>query len=360
VQNILKEKIENLINKKIDEKVISAFSIVVNKKGSEVLKLNLGKTSFKEDAKNINENSIYDIASLTKVFSTSFLFLNLLDQNPSLLEIKIKDIFSKYSISFNKELESIKIKDLLSHSSGLKAYMPMYEFLKSRSDIYMFVRSRHLQYKTRSKNIYSDLGYILLGEILEIIHEKKLDTLFNQKIALPLNLKNTFYLNEDLKNKEFVSSGYSNFRNIDLEGKVNDENTAVMNNVSGHCGLFSTIEETSKMVFYIKEVFKDKQKENIFNKSSLIKAFKKQSTEWNYMGLHIPTKNSSAGRFISKNSLGMTGFTGCSFWIDFDKDIVITILSNRTISKNAAKIGGEKDDFTNLRSMIHDIVLGDK
>lgn len=354
------KKIIELINKKIEEKVISAFSIIVNEKGKELLNINIGKTCFKKEAKDINENSIYDIASLTKIFSTSFLFLNLLDQNPKLLDIKIKDVFDKYSISLNKEQEKICIKDLLSHSSGLEAYIPMYEFLKSRSDIYMFTRSRPLIYKTGSKNLYSDLGYILLGEILEVIHEKRLDEIFKEKISLALNLQKTFYLNDEIRNETFVSSGHSNFRNIDLEGKINDENTFVMKNVSGHAGLFSSIKEVSKMALYIKDIFQEKENKKIFTKASLLKGLKKQSKEWNYMGLHAPTKDSSAGRFISQNSIGMTGFTGSSFWIDFNKDIVITILSNRTISKNSAKVGSQKDDFTNLRPMIHDIVLEEK
>jgi CubicO group peptidase (beta-lactamase class C family) len=228
----------------------------------------------------------------------------------------------------------------------------------------MFVRSRGLSYKSGSKHVYSDLGYILLGELIEVMFEHKLDYLFEHFITSPLELHDLGYIpiDSDLKEeKKFVCSGYSQTRSRLLTGEVNDENTFILNGVAGHAGLFGTASDVCSLGQHLLDIMKNDHDHPVISKQTLTSLLEKPSdgSEWAY-GWHYPSsQDSTGGKLISKNSVGMTGFTGTSLWIDFDNSVVITVLTNRTAAPDAAKIGGAQDRFSALRPVIHDMIMGE-
>jgi CubicO group peptidase (beta-lactamase class C family) len=348
------------INKALEEKIFSAISINVKKDGFDLLNLTKGKIFFDDDisqkATDITEDHIFDIASLTKSLCTSLIFTKILDSNPKILETNISEIFENFALSYNKEFSNITIGNLLNHSSGLSPWEALYKIAKNKSDIYMYIRNKSLDYPTNSKHVYSDLGYIMLGEILEILFSKRLDLIFSDFISNPLELKNTFFVNEDNKvGKKFVATGFSDRRNKLLLGEIHDENTSVLGGVSAHAGLFSNTKDVGIIANNVLDALEGK--ESIFSKKSLEKILtKSKNSDWAY-GWHYPSKSSSAGNLISKNAIGITGFTGTSLWIDIERNLIITILSNRTISKESARFGWEKDKFTELRKLMHDLII---
>ncbi|MEI6092832.1 MAG: serine hydrolase [bacterium] len=364
------EKLKQSVKKATSEKIFSGIGIEVNYKGKNVLSLYDGKNMFeekgqKEEAEIITPSHFFDLASLTKPLCTSLLTSILVDKGCLAFDTKISDIMDEFSLSYNKELSGIKIENLLNHSSGLDAWMQIYNTVKSRSDAYMLVRSKSLAYSTGSKNLYSDLGYILLGELLEITTEHKLNYLFEHFVTSQMGLKELCFIPisdpSSKDNKKFVSSGFSEVRNKQLIGEVNDENTFVFNGIAGHAGLFGTARNVCSLAQELLNIIEGKSTSAIISKETLLKSLQRtsSSSEWGY-GWHYPSgKDSTGGKNLSKNSIGMNGFTGTSIWIDIDNSLVITILTNRTIATDAAKFGGIKDRFSALRPLMHDIITGE-
>lgn len=349
-------KLKKLIEDGLKQGTYSAISIEVVKNNNILLSEIVGD--------NITKDHRYDLASLTKPLSTAMLASILLSNKTIDRKTNIGDIYSEYDISLNPVLSDITIQDLLDHSSGLEAWFPIYKTVQSRSDAYMFIRSRTPSYKKNEKHLYSDLGYIMLGEIIEVIFQKRLDYLFDHYISSPLNLRKLGFVSTTTENEKqkdkFVTTGYSEIRNKDLCGEVNDENAFVLEGVAGHAGLFGTIDQTSKLATRILNIIKGKEEHDHIKTNTLLNMIERSdNSEW-ACGWHYPSaKNSSSGTLMSKNSIGMTGFTGTSIWIDIDREIVITVLSNRTIAHDSAKFGGEADSFTKMRPLIHDTIMGE-
>jgi len=364
MSDLLKELIQNCINKNIFSGIAISLSIKNQNKLNYFEGSNFNDLKFESEVKNtkISNNSIFDLASLTKVICGFTLTSYLIENNIISLETNITDIYNSNAIYINKEFQKIKIKNLLNHSSGLRSYLPLYKTCNSKSSVYAYLKSRvNLEYETNSKHIYSDLGYILLSEILELYFETKLSDIFEKIVAKNLNLKEIGYvlLNNPCPRDQslFVSTGYSVNRNKNLIAEVNDENTYTMNGVSAHAGLFSNIEELNKFASFILDTYNGKN--TLISKKTLLELLKPSvNSSWT-CSWHYKSKNSSSGSFLSDNSIGMTGFTGTSLWIDFDNNLIISILANRTINPNAAKSGSETDEFSILRPKIHDLILKD-
>lgn len=362
-------KLQTKIKESIEQKIFSGIAIDLIKEGSKLYSLYEGKTLFdhkkeKElQAIDINKDSVFDIASLTKPLCTAIITGIIVDQGLISFETKISEIFDDYSISYNKDLASVTIQNLLNHSSGLEPWFGLYTLVNNRSDAYMLTRMRPVCYQPGTKHVYSDLAYIILGEIIEIILQNKLNIIFDNLISSPLGLDHIFFAPSDEKKNtySFVSTGYSKTRNKVLVGEVNDENAYVLDGIAGHAGLFSTVQDVCSIAQNILDTFKGRDTKQIISRNTLNKMFQRSDNNPDWcMGWHYPSKdNSTAGKLISPNSIGMTGFTGTSVWIDLDKDLVISILANRTIAPDSAIFGGETDRFTNLRPFIHDFIIGE-
>ena len=366
------EKLKQVIKKAISDKVFSGIGIEVNHKGSNVLSLYDGKTFFDHHGKEkgqepvaVTPKHLFDLASLTKPLCTSLLTSILVDKGCMNFNTPVYEILNEFSLSYNKEFDEMRIEHLLNHSSGLDAWSEIYSAVRNRSDAYMFVRSRPLCYVTGTKHMYSDLGYILLGELVEIILDHKLDYLFDHFVTQPLELHDLCYIpvtdTEPKKERNFVASGFSQIRNRLLIGEVNDENANVLNGIAGHAGLFGTASNVCSLGQHLMDIMQGNAKYPIISKNTLSKVLARpfDNSEWAY-GWHYPTdQNSTAGKNISKNSVGMTGFTGTSIWMDLNNSLVITILTNRTIATDAAKFGGIQDRFSTLRPLLHDIITGE-
>ena len=360
------KQLSNIINSAINEKIFSAIAIEVTKSGVTVFSQYTGTTNFednKERIEDVTEHHLFDLASLTKPLCTTMLCNVLLDKNMLSLNTSVADIFDPYALNFNKALAPVTIASLLNHSSGLEAWAPLYNVVKNRGDAYMFVRSRALDYATGTKHVYSDLGYIMLGEIIEILMEKRLDHLFELYVSEMMDLHNIKFIPKgtDTDDDKFVCSGYSEIRNKHLFGEVHDENCFVLGGVAGHAGLFGTAKDVCALAEHIRTCVNGSAVKPIITKAAAVKMLEKSPVDpdWAY-GWHYPTEGkSSAGQLISQRSIGMTGFTGTSVWIDFDKEIVITILTNRTASPDSAKFGWEMDKFTEVRPKLHDAILGE-
>jgi CubicO group peptidase (beta-lactamase class C family) len=260
----------------------------------------------------------------------------------------------------------ITLSQLLSNRSGLPDWRPYYEDPSTDLSqieperVVQRVLAEPLQAFPGEKEIYSDLGFILLGSILERVSGLSLDRLFQQEISHPLGLQHTGYRSTrgDLSGLHppegvVAATEYCKWRNRILVGEVHDENCHVMGGVAGHAGLFSNAADLDRVVDEIFCGFHTSSE--LFSPSSLKVFLQRQGPPflgtW-ALGWDTPSERySSSGRYYSKNSFGHNGFTGTSLWMDLDRNIAVALLTNRVHPSR------ENDAIRALRPLVHDAVL---
>ena len=320
-----------------------------------------GNASIYPEKRKLYKNSYFDLASLTKPLATAMAVLCLIKNNkitldekiPSLLEKKIKD-----------EKKNITVRQLLAHSSGFPAHKEYFKILKEvegkkkKDFVERLLLEEKLEYTPDSKVLYSDLGFMLLGLIIEKRTGTNLDVFFQEKILKPLHLEkkiffNPLYGSKNLSSgKEFVATENCPWRKKILCGEVHDDNCYAMGGVAGHSGLFGNIEGVTKYIGQILDMWKGVAVHPNINNRDLIKFLVRQNRRYGggrFLGFDgIENEQSSSGKYFSKKSAGHLGFSGTSFWMDPEKHIVVVLLSNRVHpNRNNAKIKQYRPYFHN-------------
>jgi CubicO group peptidase (beta-lactamase class C family) len=218
--------------------------------------------------------------------------------------------------------------------------------------VVQWILEEKLDYTPGAKHLYSDLGYILLGYIIETVTGKNLDVYWLEKVIQPLNLEDHFCFypeSSGLKNK-VVTTGICPWSQEKLSGRVHDDNCRAMGGVAGHAGLFGTAEGIRRVCENIVSQAQGLSSHPGYDKRLLDKSLKKSpNTTW-CLGFDSPSENSSSGKYLSKMSRGHLGFTGTSFWIDLKNNISIVFLTNRVLLS-------KQEDIQKIRPVVHNMVM---
>ncbi len=338
--------INNYLKRRIDANDFPSAVYLVAEKGEIIFTDALGFAVVEPEKIEAKIDTIYDLASLTKVLVTGLLCAKLIESG----EIKLPDKISKYFSEFNtSEKREITVENLLTHTSGFSAWKPFYLITNSNSfqSLVNIIAEFPNENSVNKQVIYSDLNFITLGLMLEKIYGKTLDEIARMEIFEPLNLQNTFYNPPKKLQKRIAASEKGNeyekqicvemgfdvskydWRDYQIWGEVHDGNCYFMNGVSGHAGLFSTAEETFKIA-----------QQFLANKTKLLKSetcelfranFTPNLNEARSIAFQLAeTKDSTAGKALSKDSFGHLGFTGTSLWIEPETERIFILLTNRT------------------------------
>lgn len=317
------------------------------------------------EKRKIKKNSYFDLASLTKPLATTLATLCLIKEKKIGLDEKLPSLIEK---KIKGEKKEITASQLLSHSSGFPAHREYFKILrdvpdkKKNESIEKMLLQEKLEYKPGTMSLYSDLGFMLLGLIVEKKGRCSLAEFVEKKVLTPLNLeKKIFYnplpaANKRGRKTDFVATENCPWRGKILCGEVHDDNCYAMGGIAGHSGLFGNIEGVTAYAGLILDMWKGKKiHPNIENsdlKTFLRKQGKIKDSSW-ALGFDTPAKGgSSSGRYLSKRSVGHLGFTGTSFWIDPEKELVIVLLTNRVHpDRENAKIRA-------FRPYFHDTIVG--
>ncbi len=340
----LQKDIRKLLEKGVAEGVFpSAAAGIIYGYGKEKKQCicHCGNATLQPEKRRLKKNNFFDLASLTKPLATTLAILCLINEKKIDIDEKLPSLFEK---NIKGEKRKISIRNLLSHSSGLPAHREYFKILKEiqtdkkKDYIENLILHEPLIYDPGTTSIYSDLGFILLGIIIEKRAGVTLNHYVEEKVLKPLNLENKIFYNPlILTNKsfskiDFVATEYCPWRKKTLCGEVHDDNCYTMGGVSGHSGLFGNITGVAEYTGKILEMWKGELKHPNINKEDLIHFLVRQEipgSSW-ALGFDTPAaKESSCGRYLSKNSVGHLGFTGTSFWIDPEKETVIVLLTNR-------------------------------
>ena len=342
--------VDKVINKAVEDKSFPGAVVLVWKDGKTIYEKAFGNYTYDSSSPKIKTNTLFDLASLTKVVATTTAAMICYDRKLFSLDDKVVKYIPEFGVNGK---EYITIKNLLIHNSGLPAWKKFYGRDLKYDDVINEIYSSELEYKTGEKTVYSDLGIITLGKIIEKVTGKSLDVFCKDEIFIPLKMESTFYNPADSLKKLCAPTETDNYwRMKTLQGEVHDETSAMLNGVAGHAGLFSTADDLSKLMSVL--LNKGKVNQKIFIQQRTIELFTKRVSEESTRAIGWDTKSdsgSSAGKYFSKNSFGHTGYTGTSIWADPDRNLFVVFLTNRVYPTR------ENTKIQKVRPQLHNAVI---
>lgn len=339
-----------LLEAAAEQGIATALQVDISSPGVE-LQLACGKTSLETYllCEPVHDGTRFDIASVSKALSTSVLLMQALDEGV----VGLDDNLSGY-FSFWRRASAITVRQLACHRAGLPAHREFFrtiwaEKLLSPDDAKRRFReliyAEPIEAEPDTRTIYSDLGYILLGWLLEKRLGTSLKTLFERRIAAPLGLVHTGYgpVSGPVAATELDTDG------VPICGVVHDENARCLGGQAGHAGLFSTAGDVGKIMRHLARVYRGET--GIVRTSSLREFWRPIAGSSFTLGWDTPTPPSLSGRLMTPGAtVGHLGFTGCSVWYDIARDVTITLLTNRVHPTR------DSDGIQVFRPQFHDAV----
>jgi len=309
----------------LQSQVDSAFpgaTIAVGYRDSVVLLAAVGHYGA-DDKRPVTTETIYDLASLTKVIGLTTAAMMLVDQGKLDLDAPVQ----RYVPAFQgASKERVLIRHLLTHSSGMPAWRPLYAEAKTPEEALALVDTTALLKQPGDTFVYSDLGAITLTQAVEAITGQRLNDVLDSRLFGPLGMRSTRYLPpESWRERIAPTENDTVFRHRLLRGEVHDENAGRLGGVSGHAGLFSTAPDLARFATWLLRLRTiDSLHVRDFTHKQGIPPGSSRALGWD-----TPSENSSAGTKMGPNAFGHTGFTGTSIWFDPDRNLFIILLTNR-------------------------------
>ncbi|WP_336046171.1 serine hydrolase domain-containing protein [Solibacillus ferritrahens] len=290
----------------------------------------------------MSEHTIFDCASLTKVAATASSVLLLLEQG----FIDLDDSISYYFPELILRHEEVRIRHLLTHTSGFQAEIKFYKEQIANKDIVERIAQETGRKNVEQQVIYSDVNYILLGKLIEKVTGISLEDYAHKNIFQPLRMQNTQFNPSVRLRGKIAATEYRPYLNKHQWGDVHDENALHFGGVSGHAGLFSTAEDLARFA----QSFM-KNNDSIFKehtKQLAKRSFTEQHLEQRGLGWQLYSSPSFSGQYL-RDGFGHTGFTGTSIWISDEKQLVIILLTNRVHF-------GRSCEIQRFRRIVHNLV----
>lgn len=360
--------LDGLIGHAITRKIFPGAVLTIAGPEGIVVERAWGRLTYCPWAPPTSPDTLFDLASLTKPLATSCAVLALVAQGRLSLDTCLPDIFEEVP----SEKAGITVFHLLCHLSGLSSHRPFYPsscdtintgqarscFSKDR--VIDRILSDPLEVPTGSRGIYSDLGFILLGKIVETRSDMPLDQAVWHLVYAPLGIEGLSWKPVEAIctcPSSIAPTQYCRLRNRVIWGEVNDLNAWIMGGIAGHAGLFGTGKAVARLLLKLLALYKGREQDPTFPRE-LIRTFWTPAAplagSW-ALGFDTPTPGiSSSGHMFSSKSVGHLGFTGTSFWMDIEKDIAIIFLSNRTFPHQTAE---SQEGMKGLRPRIYNLAM---
>lgn len=308
-------------------------AVVVGRKGAVVWEKGFGHLGWTSDASSVQaEETMYDLASLTKVVGTTTAVMILFDEG----KIKLDDYVVKYLPEFTGGgREKVTIRLLLEHRSGLPPGRDLWRVAHTAEEARAAVLETPLMAAPGQYYEYSDLGADVLGFMVESITGQRLDQFLDARVFAPLGMKDTHFRPEAALRGRIAPTELTPPRGYPLRGEVHDENAYALGGVAGHAGLFSTASDLSIFAQMLLNG-------GTFNGTriladSTVALFTKRAAGTRALGWDTCAGEFGCGKYMSANAYGHTGFTGTSLWIDPDRDMFVVLLTNRVHAARARR-----------------------
>lgn len=366
------QELQAALQSAVDDGVFPGAQLAVRLRGELQCVTVAGRLSSEPTDLLVQPSTIYDLASLTKPLATVTSVLLLIQRAKVALEDPVQRVLTELD---GTPIGQATVQDLLTHRSGLPGWRPLYERLgvetivpglsdgnqSVKQRVLKMIRDEPLIYARRARSVYSDLGFMLLGFLVERLSGMALDVWCEEAIAQPLQADPLLFCpigraqsgvaGTAIDASRIAPTEQDEWRNRLLRGEVHDENAAAMGGVAGHAGLFGTAE--SVLAVSGPWLRSHNNRESILD-GALVRQFTTRQepasqTSW-ALGWDTPSGQSSSGSHFSERSFGHLGYTGTSLWIDPLCELEVVLLSNRVHpSRRNEKIRA-------FRPFIHDLV----
>jgi CubicO group peptidase (beta-lactamase class C family) len=327
------QAIDRIVARGIKEGGYPGASVVVGRKGAAVWEKGFGtlgwaKTSGQVDA----GETIYDLASLTKVVGTTTALMILFDEG----RIELDAPASKYLPAFSGGWkDSVTIRHLLTHRSGLPAGRDLWRVARNPQEARLMVIDAPLTCKPGTCYIYSDLGADILGMVVETVSGKGLDEFLGERVFEPLGMHHTYYRPDDSLRTRIAPTEVMPPRGYPLQGEVHDENAYALGGVAGHAGLFSTAKD---LAVFAQMMLNGGVYDSVrIVSDSTVTLFTRRAAGSRALGWDTADGDGGAGRYLTERAYGHTGYTGTSLWIDPDREMFVILLTNRVHAAKARR-----------------------
>jgi CubicO group peptidase (beta-lactamase class C family) len=366
-------EVERAFAEAIEQGVIPGATIIVRRGDTIAFEGAFGYRSLQPERSPMRIDTVFDLSSLTKPLATTIAVMMLTRDAKLRLDDRVTRFFHNFGVHGKGY---VTFRQVLAHCSGLAAWRPFYQqvaevertgkvnYMASRGAkefVYEQIHREKPEYAACSQALYSDLNFILLGETVEQISGVGLNRLCRDKIFRPLGLRATDFIDISLVRTRrlepvpemFAPTSICPVRKRLLVGEVDDENAFAMGGVAGHAGLFAPVREVDRVVH---ELIRSYAGRSDFVPQRIVQEFWKRDknvkgSTW-ALGWDSPSPEySSSGHRFSPAAVGHLGFTGTSIWIEPDKEIAITLLTNRVhpVRDNQA--------IREFRPKIHDLAM---
>lgn len=294
--------------------------------------------------------TIWDLASLTKVIGTTSAMLQLIGSGRVALDTPVVRYLPEWRAAGS---DRVTVRHLLTHSSGLPAWRALYKEAADADEARRQVLATGPDTIPGRRFVYSDLGFILLGMLVERVSGEPLEGYTRTHVFTPLGMTETGFRPPEDWRSRIAPTERDPWRQRHLRGEVHDENAFQLGGVSGHAGLFSTARDLTRLArAYLRHGQLDGVR--VFDSATvaLFTTVQDSAVSRRALGWETPTGGNSAGRRLSPRAFGHTGFTGTSIWMDPRRDLFVILLTNRVNpTRENRKIGG-------VRMALADAVVG--
>ena len=334
------EAVDAIVEAAASARAFPGAVLAVGRDGALVHLRAFGRFSYDPDAAEVATDTLYDLASLTKVVVTTTLSMILVDEGKLDLDARVHAFFPAFS---GPAKERVTVRHLLTHSGGLQWWAPLYKEVQGKTAYLGRIVAMDLAYEPGAKTVYSDLGIILLGDILERVSGTGFEALARQRVLQPLAMKDARYRPSAQLEDRIAPTENDPWRGRVVRGEVHDENALALGGVAPHAGLFSTAPDLAHLAQALLDggTFGGRR---IVSRAT-VELFTERAgipVSSRALGWDTPTDESgqrsstpgqpgysSAGSLFSARSFGHTGFTGTSMWMDPERELYVILLTNR-------------------------------
>jgi CubicO group peptidase (beta-lactamase class C family) len=341
----------SLIERAIANRAFPAAVVETGGRDSVRWRQAFGTLTYAADAPATTIETIFDLASLTKVVATATQAMRAMDAGALALEQRVAEYLPEWR---GADREAVTIADLLEHASGLTAYLPFFRDHHGRAEFERAICTLPLEYAPRTQSIYSDLGFILLAFILEDVGFPigRVGDLGSSRLQAGDPGELLFNPPKALRPR-CAPTELDLWRGRLLQGEVHDENCWALGGIAGHAGLFGTVAAVGAFARELLEDLAGPGRSGLRVSAETLARFVTKSTvpgssralAWDTM---LPT--SSCGMRMSPRAIGHTGFTGTSLWIDPELDLYVVFLTNRVHPTR------ENNAIQPVRRALHDAI----
>jgi len=365
--------VEQALEEAAQRGVFPGAVLLVSRAGEVLLERAVGLRSIEPERVPMRSDVVFDLSSLTKPLATTLAVMLLVKDRRLSLDDRVTRFFHNFGVHGKTH---VTFRHLLTHSSGLAAYRPFWKevtalqrkgrpnFVASREAkewVYEQIHRERLEAAPGARAVYSDLGFMLLGQVVEFVSGQTLDRFCSARIFAPLGLRAMSFIDLSqirVKRLEPIAEMIAPtqrcpWRKRVLCGEVDDENAYAMGGVAGHAGLFGSARDIDLLTNHVKSAARGEPgllPQELVEQMWTLDTTVPGSTRT--LGWDTPSpERSSAGTKMSRRTVGHLGFTGTSLWVDLERDLTVILLSNRVHPSR------DNDKLAEFRPRIHDLVV---